>query len=695
MMPRVMNFAGPSAVESLFCQSRLGSSAVAPRSALSGALRGRNGTHNLRGGVLGGSSSAEVFGAPLLSSRAIELDETATARFSQRRMKTAVASVLYDAEAKASRSIDDDRYDPEEESRHVVGGRGRLHTALPSAEEDWEDDIDDTEDGEEGDDEGEDLLDTYGLIPQLRDNLRKRGIKKLFPIQEAVLRPALERKDMIGRARTGTGKTLAFGIPIIQNMLIEDEKSGNARGHNRLPRCLVLAPTRELAKQVEREFHASAPQLSTACIYGGVSISAQETQVRRGVDMVVGTPGRLIDLISRGRLDLSQVEYVVLDEADQMLAVGFEEDVEVILEKLPEQHQTLLFSATMPTWVKKLSRKYLQDPITIDLVGNEEVKLATGISIYAVGVTLSSRRLILQDLIKVYGRGRRTIVFTATKREADEVSATLSRTMGCACLHGDIAQQQREKTLAGFRDGSFSVLVATDVAARGLDIVDVDLVVHYDLPNDSESFLHRSGRTGRAGKNGCAIALHTPKEMRILKQIERDAGARFEFRGPPSAAEVMRAAGEQAVEGITRVHPELPAYFMDSARSLLATMPPEQALASALAVLSGLKTPPTQRSLLTMEEGYTTVRLTREEKSRFGLSPGAVVGIVSSILPEGAAKLGKIKMVDSPTVRPPRVGSAWWWLFVVKTWLSLGSLWSRLFCLWIRQEEVHGDGVQC
>ncbi|CAI0381997.1 unnamed protein product, partial [Linum tenue] len=288
----------------------------------------------------------------------------------------------------------------------------------------------------------------------------------------AVLVPALEGRDIIARAKTGTGKTLAFGIPIIK-LLTEDTE---LRGTGRLPRLLVLAPTRELAKQVEKEIKESAPYLSTVCVYGGVSYVTQQSALTRGVDVVVGTPGRIIDLIKGNSLKLGEVQYLVLDEADQMLSFGFEEDVELILENLPAKRQSMLFSATMPIWVKKLARKYLDDPLQIDLVGEQEEKLAEGIKLYAITTTSTSKRSMLSDLVTVYAKGGKTIVFTQTKRDADEVSISLSNSIASEALHGDISQHQRERTLNGFRQGKFTVLVATDVASRGLDIPNVDLV---------------------------------------------------------------------------------------------------------------------------------------------------------------------------------------------------------------------------
>ncbi|XP_062081690.1 DEAD-box ATP-dependent RNA helicase 3, chloroplastic-like [Humulus lupulus] len=381
-----------------------------------------------------------------------------------------------------------------------------------------------------------------GLPSRLVDILERRGITNLFPIQRAVLVPALEGRDIIARAKTGTGKTLAFGIPIIKRLTEDDEQRGSQRRTGRLPRVLVLAPTRELARQVEKEIKESATHLSTVCVYGGVPYGAQQSALSRGVDVVVGTPGRIIDLINGKSLKLGEVQFMVLDEADQMLAVGFEEDVELILEQLPAQRQSMLFSATMPGWVKKLARKHLDNPLTIDLVGEKEEKLAEGIKLYAISTTASSKQAILGHLINVHANGGKTIVFTRTKRDASEVSMLLSNSIASEALHGGISQYQRERTLNAFRQGRFNVLVATDVAARGLDVPNVDLVIHYELPNDPEIFVHRSGRTGRAGKEGTAILMFTGNQRRTVMSIERDVGCKFEFASPPSKDEILESS---------------------------------------------------------------------------------------------------------------------------------------------------------
>ncbi|GFY89227.1 DEAD box RNA helicase [Actinidia rufa] len=485
-----------------------------------------------------------------------------------------------------------------------------------------------------------------GLPPRLVESLESRGITQLFPIQRAVLAPALEGRDLIARAKTGTGKTLAFGIPIIKR-LSEDESS-QRRG--RLPRVLVLAPTRELAKQVEKEIKESATYLNTVCVYGGVSYNIQQNALSRGVDVVVGTPGRIIDLINNGSLRLGEVQYLVLDEADQMLAVGFEEDVEVILEKLPAKRQSMLFSATMPGWVKKLARKYLDNPLTIDLVGDQEEKLAEGIKLYAIPTTANSKRHILSDLVTVYAKGGKTIVFTQTKRDADEVSMALTNSIASEALHGDISQHQRERTLNGFRQAKFTVLVATDVAARGLDIPNVDLVIHYELPNDPETFVHRSGRTGRAGKEGTAILMFTSSQRRTVRSLERDVGCKLEYISLPSVEEVLESSAKQVVATLSGVHPESVEFFTPTAQKLIEDQG-TGALAAAIAQLSGFSRPPSSRSLITHEQGWVTLQLTRDPGySRGFLSARSVTGFLADVYSSAADEVGKIHLIADEKV---------------------------------------------
>ena len=552
-------------------------------------------------------------------------------------------------------SLDDEDID------QVLGKVDAMYGASPEldadvddlfADDDGEED-DDAEDYEEDEEDREapavdaNHLDNFPLSQLTKAALRKRGIESLFPIQAAVLAPALEGRDVVGRARTGTGKTLGFSLPIIESLL---ENPGDSRDPR--PRCIVLAPTRELANQVEKEIEATVPSMRTVCVYGGVAIANQERALRRGVDFVVGTPGRLIDLIQRGSLRLDNIEFCVLDEADQMLAVGFEEDVERIMQEVPEERQTFLFSATMPGWVKRVTQKYLTEAVSVDLVGDSQQRVADTIDVMKCACSHQSRTAILADLVTVYGKGAKAICFTQTKREADEVTAALGRRMATEVLHGDIAQAQRERTLKRFRDGRFSVLVATDVAARGLDISDVDLVVHYELPNDSESFVHRCGRTGRANKRGSAIAMFTPREQYRLRNIVRDTGVNFRSINPPTGEQVMTASAEQASIEMDLVDDELLPYFTPTAEKILAAAlegsdgeaparSPAQVVAAALAAISGHSEPPAPRSMLTGDVGLTTM-MARGDM----LLPRDLLRALSGVSRAAADGVGRIRVLS-------------------------------------------------
>ncbi|GAQ89408.1 DEAD box RNA helicase [Klebsormidium nitens] len=544
------------------------------------------------------------------------------------------------------------------ETREPLNGTLRKVT-LPYSEDDSELENGRESDYEEVETESEPELAAtdirnFDLSKETVRALQARGIENLFAIQCAVIQPAMAGRDIIARARTGTGKTLAFGLPIIEKLLAARAENGaSMRGRaGRLPKCLVMAPTRELAKQVEKEFMESAPSLQTVCVYGGAPISGQERTLRRGVDVAVGTPGRIMDLMERGALDLQEVRYMVLDEADQMLNVGFEEAVEHILRNCPvEQRQSMLFSATMPTWVRRLSRKYLNNPEVIDLVGDDDAKIPEGLKIMAVQVPRNAKRNVLIDLITVHGRGRRTIVFGQTKRDVDDIAVLLSRTHNAEALHGDIAQSQREKSLQGFRDGRFKVLVATDVASRGLDIPDVDLVIHYELPNDTETFVHRSGRTGRAGKDGIAIAMYAAPERRMMSRLAAACGKDFVNIQPPNPSDVLNAAGQQALEMLEGVDAELYPHFFPAAEQLIAERGPLNAVASALAAISGFREPPKPKSLLTFEEGWTTLQVVRSASGRGPIvSPRNVQALLGSVGQQFADNVGKIRLISDRDV---------------------------------------------
>jgi superfamily II DNA/RNA helicase len=356
-----------------------------------------------------------------------------------------------------------------------------------------------------------------GVAPDLVDALEIRGITQPFPIQALTIRDALDGRDVCGKAKTGSGKTLAFGLPILQRL-----RQGNSAGAQRAPRGLVLVPTRELARQVTDVLVplADATGLTLAACYGGTSMDSQIKAMRAGTDLVIATPGRLIDLRQRGDVDLDQIEVVVLDEADRMADMGFTPQVEWLLRHLVKPHQTMLFSATLDGDVDRLVRHELSDPV------EHEVVSATPT------VTEMAHRFIQvhqMDKVKVAAKicshAQRSIVFSRTKRGADRLTDALRREgVDARAIHGDLRQQVRERALRSFSTGRLPVLVATDVAARGLDVDDVDVVLHFDPPDDHKGYLHRSGRTARAGKDGLVVTLVLWNEQMEVERIQKRLG---------------------------------------------------------------------------------------------------------------------------------------------------------------------------
>lgn len=458
-------------------------------------------------------------------------------------------------------------------------------------------------------------IENFNLSAPVKSLLRARGIEALFPIQAQCLPPLMEGKDLVGRARTGCGKTLAFVLPIIESIARDTPAVGGRRPHGRSPSVVVLAPTRELAKQVAVDFEQFAPaaSLSTVCLYGGTPYAPQEGLLRRGIDVVIGTPGRVKDHLERGSLKFQNLKFRVLDECDEMLNMGFVEDVEKILTAGVDAAavQTLLFSATLPRWVQDITRRFLKPGFqTVDLVGNETMKASTSVKHLLLPCHWSQRATIVTELVKCYGVCGRTIVFTETKNDANELAGTLAEIVGARPLHGDIAQGQREATLAGFRSGKFAVLVATDVAARGLDIKEVELVIQIEPPKEPETYIHRSGRTGRAGSTGISITLVDRKKEGLVPYIQNKAGVVFERIGAPQAADMARVAAERAVDAIKTVDATAIEFFKETAKKLLAAedASAEDILAAALAKITG-HTEIKPRSLLCAHEDFVTLQL--------------------------------------------------------------------------------------
>ncbi|MFT5064293.1 MAG: ATP-dependent RNA helicase DeaD [Gammaproteobacteria bacterium] len=370
---------------------------------------------------------------------------------------------------------------------------------------------------------------SLGLIEPILAGLKDVGYETPSPIQAATIPTILAGTDVLGQAQTGTGKTAAFALPILSNLDLSQ----------RDPQVLVLAPTRELAIQVAEAFQTYAshlPGFRVAPIYGGQGYGNQLSQLKRGVHVVVGTPGRVMDHIERGTLKLHQLKVLVLDEADEMLRMGFVDDVEWILSKSPDDRQIALFSATMPSQIRRMSDKYLVNPehITIKATAASSVNIRQRVWT----VRGMAKMEALTRILEVEEKDG-VIIFTRTKTATEEVADKLrARGHAAEALNGDIQQANREKIVQKLKDGRIDILVATDVAARGLDVERISHVINYDIPYDTEAYVHRIGRTGRAGRSGNAILFATPRESRLLKNIERLTASKIEHMDLPSSDDI-------------------------------------------------------------------------------------------------------------------------------------------------------------
>ncbi|MFL0378363.1 DEAD/DEAH box helicase [Micrococcus luteus] len=388
-----------------------------------------------------------------------------------------------------------------------------------------------------------------GLDARVLAAVEELGYTRPSPIQEATIPLLLDGRDVVGLAQTGTGKTGAFALPALSRLAETTDVNGRAD----TPQVLVLAPTRELALQVADAFDSYAKHLddvSVLAVYGGSPYGPQLAGLRRGAQVVVGTPGRVIDHLERGSLDLSDLQTLVLDEADEMLRMGFAEEVDRILASTPDTKQTALFSATMPPAIRRISAQYLNAP--------EEVAVARQSTTSA---TIRQRYLQVGHQWKFEALSRileteehdGVIAFVRTRAGTEELAQKLTRAgFKAAAISGDVAQKQREKTVEDLKAGRVDILVATDVAARGLDVERISHVVNYDIPQDAESYVHRIGRTGRAGRQGDAVLFMTPRERFLLKQIERTTRQQVEEMAVPSVADVNAARKRRFADGITR-----------------------------------------------------------------------------------------------------------------------------------------------
>src|ERR1700759_1545399 len=371
------------------------------------------------------------------------------------------------------------------------------------------------------------------LTPALCDVLSGLGYEEPTPIQLAAIPPLLAGRDLVGQAATGTGKTAAFALPILQRIFTEGQQSE--------PLALVLVPTRELAVQVAQAMRSYGQDMSVRVlpVYGGEPIGRQLCPLRRGVDIVVATPGRALDHINRGTLQLSDLEVLVLDEADEMLDMGFAEEIEAILASTPGERQTALFSATMPPRINGMVRRHLRDPVRAEL-GRQPSASADGLLVRQTAylVPRGHKTAALGRVLDLE-RPAATIVFCRTRDEVDQLTESLNgRGYRAEALHGGMDQKQRDRVMARLRSRAIDLLVATDVAARGLDIDQLTHVVNYDVPSAPESYVHRIGRVGRAGREGTAITLAEPRQHRLVKTIERKTGQQIVVERVPTVSDL-------------------------------------------------------------------------------------------------------------------------------------------------------------
>ncbi|MBL9103555.1 MAG: DEAD/DEAH box helicase [Myxococcales bacterium] len=508
-------------------------------------------------------------------------------------------------------------------------------------------------------------FETLGLPDALLGVVRELGYEVPTPIQSETMPHLLAGRDVLGQAQTGTGKTAAFALPILARIDLT----------RRVPQALVLTPTRELAIQVAealRRYAAGLPGFRVLPIYGGQSYHPQLDGLGRGVHVVVGTPGRIIDHLERGSLDLGQIRQLVLDEADEMLRMGFIDDVERILRETPATRQTALFSATLPAPIRRLSGSYMRDPVAVTIAAKTRT-----------ADNIRQRYWLVSGLHKLDALTRilevepfdAMIVFTRTRQATDELAGQLqNRGFAAAAIHGDVAQAQRERCINMLRDGAIDILVATDVAARGLDVDRISHVVNYDVPTDPEAYVHRIGRTGRAGRSGEAILFLAPRERGWLRTIEHATRQAIGVLELPTIRMVNDARTARFKRKVVEA---LEGADLEPFRSVLAELEQERGvpaleLAAALARMAHgdapfLLTPPLRKERTgPAEELLPADRPPRERRPRapepgmatfrvevghaHGMRPGNLVGAVANEAHLSSKQIGRIEILDDHTL---------------------------------------------
>lgn len=471
----------------------------------------------------------------------------------------------------------------------------------------------------------------FSLSKETLQSISEIGFEEPTPIQVSAIPLIFKGQDIVGQALTGTGKTAAFGIPIVEMC-----KKGKH------PFAVILEPTRELAMQVAQELNriGKYKKISVLPVYGGKSIDTQIKALRRGVDVIVGTPGRVIDHMNRRTISFADIKIAVLDEADEMLNMGFVDDIEMILKTTPVERQTLLFSATMPQPILEISKRYMKHPEKIKI--NTKDVVVPKIKQVFYEVRESEKLNALSRLLDVEDP-QLAIIFCHTKREVDEVAEQLQQKgYDANALHGDFTQARRDEVMNKFKTGRLDVLVATDVAARGLDIQNVTHVINYSIPQNPESYIHRIGRTGRAGKSGIAITLVSPREYRGLRLIERIAKTVIDKRKLPSEQEVIKAKGKSIEKDIAEIiKDEKHLSYMAAVKELSETYSFGDLAAAALFAAYGeMKEMPAE------EETYSKTGTVRLFITIGKIDKINVADIVKSIASEANIPYGKIGKID-------------------------------------------------
>lgn len=483
------------------------------------------------------------------------------------------------------------------------------------------------------------------LSPEMLKAINDIGYVEATYIQSACIPTILSGGDVIGQSQTGTGKTAAFSIPLLEKIKTSESKR---------PQALILSPTRELALQVTEEIRKFAKYkegIKTVCIYGGAPIVKQIQELKKGCDIVVGTPGRVLDHINRKTLKFNDCHTLILDEADEMLNMGFREDIEEVIKSLNEERQTILFSATMPKPILDITHLYQNNPVHIK-TPQSEISATTIEQIY-YEVNQSDKKVAIMQLVQTLNPGL-AMIFCNTKKMVDDLCQDLvSRGYPAAAIHGDMKQEMRLAVLNKFKERKITILIATDVAARGIDVDSMDVVFNYDFPQEDEYYIHRIGRTGRAGKTGLAVTLITPRQRNLIKNIEKKTKAKVEKRELPTGSEMKKIRlGQIKLELEKALVKTVPADICELLNELCQDGFSYQQIAEALTykligseLFEAIKKPKDADKLVVTHKGYTTLQISLGRKN--DVQPAHVVGAITEASGINGKDIGKIKVKDT------------------------------------------------